>query len=120
MVVQLGFGADLRYAAVTDENGHATISGSEIRGAQTVTVGAPGVEFVTFYEVNARNLTMFADPYPMSMPPDAPLAPCPMPAQAPIVTGRIYKFKSSLDPVTMPGWVPVARITYTQPNVFTP
>jgi hypothetical protein len=118
MVVQLGFDADLRYTAVTDENGHATISSPEIRGAQTVTVGAPQVEFVTFYEVNAKNLTMFADPYPMSMPPDAPLAPCPMPAQAPIVTGRIFKFKSSLDPVTMPGWVPVARITYTQPSVF--
>ncbi len=118
MVVQLGFGADLRYTAVTDENGEATVSSPEIRGAQTVTVGAPGVEFVTYYEVDARNLTMFASPYPQSMPPDAPISPCPMPAQAPVVTGKIFKFKSALDPVTRPGWVAVARITYTQPNIF--
>src|SRR5262249_39215138 len=28
--------------------------------------------------------------------------------------------KSSLDPVTHPGWIPVARITYSQSNVFAP
>ncbi len=119
MVVQLGFDADLQFTAVTDENGLATISSPQIRGSQTVTAGAPNVEFVTFYEVNARNLTLLANPYPMSMPPDAPVQPCPMGAQPPTVRGKIFKFKSSLDPVTMPGWVPVARITYTQPNVFT-
>jgi hypothetical protein len=120
MVVQLGYDADLRYAAITDENGLATISSPEIRGHQTVTVGAPGVEFVTYYEVDARNLTMFATPHPQSMPPDAPLSPCPTGAMPPLVRGKIFKFKSSLDPVTMPGWIPVARITYSQPNVFTP
>lgn len=119
MVVQLGYDADLRYTAVTDENGLATISSPEIRGAQTVTAGAPGIEFVTYYEIDARNLTMFASPYPMSMPPDAPVSPCPTGVPPPVVRGKIFKFKSSLDPVTMPGWVPVARITYTQPNVFT-
>ena len=51
------------------------------------------------------------------MPPDAPRSPCPQGRQAPVVRGRIFKFKSSLDPVSRPGWVPVARITYTQANV---
>jgi hypothetical protein len=120
MLVQLGFDADLRYAAVTDENGHATISSPEIRGAQTVSIGAPDIEFVTFYEVNAKNLTMFATPHPMDMPDDAPRSPCPMGAEVPLVRGRLFKLKSSLDPVTMPGWIPLAVITYTQPNIFTP
>lgn len=120
MVVQLGYEADIRYAAITDENGLATISWPDVRGAQTVTAGGPQVEFVTFMDLNAKNLTMFAEPYPMSMPPDAPLQPCGVPAPPPTVTGRIFRFKSALDEQTRPGWQPLARITYTQQNVFTP
>jgi hypothetical protein len=118
MLVQLGYDADLRYAAVTDENGLATVSGPDVNGPQTITAGATGVEFVTYTEVNARNVTMFAAPYPQSMPPDAPLSPCPMGAQAPVVRGKVFRFKSSLDPLTSPGWLPVARVTYSQPNLF--
>lgn len=120
MVVQLGYDADLRYTAITDENGLATISSPEIRGAQTVTAGAPEMEFVTFMELNARNLTMISSAYPSVAPPDAPVFPCPVPVAAPLVTGRIFRFKSALDQQTRPGWVPLARITYTQQNVFTP
>ena len=118
LVVQLGYDNDPRYRAVTDENGLATISSPEIRGPQTVTAGGVEREFVTFTDVNARNLTMFSAPHPQDMPPDAPRSPCPQGRQAPVVRGRIFKFKSSLDPVSRPGWVPVARITYTQANVF--
>lgn len=118
MVVQLGYDADPRYAAITDENGLATISAPEIRGPQTVTAGRNQFEFVTYTEVNARNLTMFTSAYPQSMPPDAPVSPCPTGGAAPIVRGRVFRFKSSLDPVTRPGWLPVARITYSQPSVF--
>lgn len=120
MVVQLGYDADLRYAAITDENGLATISSPEIRGAHTVTAGAPGVEFVTFHEVNARNLSMFASPHPQSQPEDAPLSPCPTPVPAPMIRGRIFRFKSALDEVSRPGWVPMARITYSDASVFGP
>ncbi len=120
MVVQLGLDADLRYTAVTDENGLATISGPDIRGPQTVTVGQTGFEFVTYPEIDARNLTMYSGAYPASAPPDAPLSPCPVGAQAPVVRGKIFKFKSSIDPVTRPGWIPVARITYSDANVFSP
>lgn len=120
MVVQLGYDADTRYTAITDENGLATISSPEIRGAYTVTAGAPEVEYVTFMELNARNLTILATPHPQSMPPDAPVQPCPEPVAAPIVRGKIFRFKSALDEQTRPGWVPMARITYSQPNVFTP
>jgi hypothetical protein len=115
IVVQLGYDADLRYAAITDENGLATISSPEIRGAQTITTGQNGVEFVTFMELNARNLTVFAEQYV------SPTSPCPDPpmgAVPPIVKGRLFKFKSSLDPITNPGWTAVARITYTQSSVF--
>jgi hypothetical protein len=118
MVVQLGFDADPRYRALTDANGLATVSSPELRGAQTITAGANGVEFVTFMELNAKNLTMVASPYPSVMPDDAPRSPCPEPATAPSVSGRIFKFKSPLDPVTMPGWQPLVRITYTQSSVF--
>lgn len=118
IVVQLGYDADPRYTAITDENGLATISWPEVRGPHTVTVGQNQVEHVTFVEVNARNITAYAAPYPMSQPPDAPLSPCPAGAQAPLVRGRVFRFKSSLDPVTRPGWRPVAQITYSQPSVF--
>lgn len=118
MVVQLGYEADPRYRRVTDENGLATISSPEIRGAQTVTAGGNEIEFVTFMELNARNLTMIASPHPQSMPPDAPRSPCPEPQTPPGISGRVFKLKSSLDPVTMPGWQPLVRITYTQSNVF--
>lgn len=120
MVVQLGYDADLRYTAITDENGLATISSPEIRGAHTVTAGGKEVEFVTFHEINARNLSMFATPFPQNQPPDAPLQPCPTPAQAPMIRGKVFRFKSALDDVTRPGWVPMARITYTDANVFSP
>lgn len=120
MVVQLGYDADPRYRAITDANGLATVSSPELRGAQTITAGADGVEFVTFMELNAKNLTMVASPHPQSMPPDAPRSPCPTPVAAPAISGRIFKFKSPLDPVTMPGWQPLVRITYTQANVFSP
>lgn len=118
MVVQLGYDADLRYTAVTDENGLATISSPEIRGAQTITAGAPLVEYVTYMELDAKNLTMLASPHPSVMPADAPVQPCPMPLGAPVVTGRIFRFKSALDEQTRPGWVPLARITYSQPSAF--
>lgn len=118
-VVQLGYDANPRYTRVTDMNGLATISGPELRGAQTVTVGQNELEHVTFTEVNARNLTMFASAFPRSAPPDAPISPCQMGGMPPVVKGKVFKFKSSLDPVTRPGFRPVARVTYTQPNVFT-
>lgn len=119
MVVQLGYEADPRYRGVTDDNGLATISSPEIRGAQTVTAGGVDVEFVTFMELNARNLTMIASAHPSIAPPDAPVFPCPPdPPPAPAVTGRIFKFKSPLDPVSRPGWQPLVQITYTQPSVF--
>ncbi|MCC7384058.1 MAG: IPT/TIG domain-containing protein [Deltaproteobacteria bacterium] len=120
MVVQVGYDADLRHAGVTDENGLVTISAPELQGPQTVTAGQNEIEFVTYAEVNARNLTMFASPYPQSQPPDAPRQPCPSGGEAPVVRGRVFKFKSSLDPVTRPGWLPVARITYSDANVFSP
>lgn len=41
-----------------------------------------------------------------------------MGAEAPRVRGHVFRFKSSLDPVTNPGWIPVAIVTYSQPNVF--
>lgn len=45
--VQLGYGADPRYQATTDENGLATISSPEIpAGPYTVTAGKNGFEFV--------------------------------------------------------------------------
>jgi hypothetical protein len=116
--VQLGYGADLRYARVTDANGLATISSPEIRGAQTITAGKNSFEFATFMELDAKNLTMFVSAYPSSPSPEDPVPPCPMGGSAPIVRGRVFRVKSSLDPVTSPGWIPIVRITYSQPNVF--
>lgn len=118
MVVQLGYEADPQYRRVTDANGLATISSPELRGAQTITAGGVETEFVTFMELNAKNLTMIASPHPQSMPDDAPRSPCPEPQEPPAISGRIFKLKSSLDPVTRPGWQPLVRITYTQSNVF--
>ncbi|MEL6188250.1 MAG: IPT/TIG domain-containing protein, partial [Myxococcota bacterium] len=118
--VQLGTEADPLYRGLTDANGLATISSPEIRGAQTVTVGREEQEFVTFMDINARNLTMFSAGYPQVQPPDAPVFPCPEPQQAPIVRGRIFELKSALDPETNPDIIPLVRITYTQANVFSP
>lgn len=117
-VVQLGYDADLRYANVTDENGLTTISSPEIRGPQTITAGLEGFEFVTFMELDSRNLTIFAAAYPRSQSPEDPVPPCPTGGEPPVVRGKVYRVKSSLDPVTHPGWVPVVRITYSQPSVF--
>jgi hypothetical protein len=119
MVVQLGYDADLRYTALTDQNGLATVSAPEVMGPQTVTVGQNQFEFVTFMNIEARNLTVFTSAYPSVMPPNAPVQPCPSGgATPPIVTGNVYRFKSSIDPVTHPGFVPVAIITYSQQDVF--
>ena len=120
MLVQLGLDADPQYRAITDENGLATISAPEIRGPQTVTAGLNGVEHVTFSEVNAENLTILASQYPQSMGDDDPRAPCPGAPEFPVVRGRIFKLKSSLDPQTSPNVVPVVRITYTDANVYSP
>ncbi|MBI2372557.1 MAG: IPT/TIG domain-containing protein [Deltaproteobacteria bacterium] len=120
VVVQLGFDADPRYSAVTDENGVATISWPELRGPQTVTVGRTGFEHATFAEVDNRNLSFFVSPYPASPPPDAPNPPCPEPGEPPLVRGHLYKFKSAIDTTTRPGWIPIALITYSQPSVFQP
>lgn len=115
IVVQLGYDADPRYARLTDENGIATISSPEIRGAQTITAGQNGVEFVTFLDLDAKNLTVFASRYVSTK---GPCPPDQMGVRPPRIRGRIFKFKSSLDPVTNPGWVPIVQVTYTQRNVF--
>jgi hypothetical protein len=120
MVVQLGHQADLRYAAVTDERGLATVSWPELRGAQTITTGRNGFEHATYMELDARNLTVFTSAHPADQNPDAPISPCPTGVPGPVVRGRVYKFKSSLDPVTRPGWRPMARCTYTDRSVFSP
>lgn len=120
MTVQLGDSADPAYRGVTDANGLATISSPEIRGAQTVTVGGERQEFVTFADIDARNLTMISAGHPQVAPPDAPVSPCPEGQQPPVVRGRIFELKSATDPVSNPDVVPVVRITYTQSNVFSP
>lgn len=120
MLVQLGYDADPRLARRTDANGLATISSPDVLGPQAVTAGQSGFEFVTFLDLDAQNLTLFASPYPQSMPAGAPTPPCPGSAQAPMVSGHVYKLKSTLDPATHPGWTAQARVTYTQSDVFSP
>lgn len=120
MLVQLGTEADPRYRATTDLNGLATISSPEIRGAQTVTAGGESTEFVTFTDINARNITMVSAAHPEVAPPDAPLSPCPTGQPPPVVRGRVFGLKTSSDPETSPDTVPVVQITYTQSNVFSP
>ncbi|MBI4820095.1 MAG: IPT/TIG domain-containing protein [Deltaproteobacteria bacterium] len=120
MVVQLGLDANLRYTGVTDENGVATISWPEVFGPQTVTVGQNEFGHATFVEVNTRNLTFYVSPYPAPPPPDAPNQPCPEGGEPPVVKGKVFKFKSALDPRASPGWIPIAQITYSQPSVFSP
>lgn len=120
VVVQLGFDANPAYRAITDENGLATISGPDIRGPQTITAGQTETEFVTFTELNSENLTILASPHPQSIGPDDPRAPCPPETEWPVIRGRIFKLKSSVDPETNPAVEPVVRITYTDANVFSP
>lgn len=119
-VVQLGVKGDLNYAGITDENGLVTISQPGLRGPQTVTAGANDYEHVTYMDLNARNVTVLTAAYPSSADPDDPISPCPVGQPGPIVRGKIFKFKSSLDPVTMPGWRPRVVITYTWANMFSP
>jgi hypothetical protein len=119
MFVQLGFQADPRYSAITDERGLATISAPEISGFQTVTVGQNQFEFVTFMDLESRNVTIFTSKYPNPNPPPGPVYPCPPPVAPPIVTGNVYLFKSAIDPVTHPGYVPVALVTYSMLDAFT-
>lgn len=118
-VVQLGYDADPRYRATTDGDGLATISWPQIRGPQTVTAGANGLEFTTFTSANARNLTMIAQPQPQLPPEDAPIQPCPS-NDPPRIRGRVFGLKSVLDPDQQPNIEPVVVVTYSQPNVFTP
>lgn len=120
MTVQLGYDADPRYRGITDADGLATVSSPEIRGAQSVTVGGPDTEFVTFTDLDARNLTVFSAAHPQSPPPDAPIGPCPTGAQPPVVRGTISELKSALDPETSPNIEPRVRITYSQAGVFSP
>ena len=84
-------------------------------------MGAPGFEFVTYAELNVRNLTVFSSAYPEPPPPETPVQPCPVPdGEVPLIRGRIFRVKTPLDPVSSPGFIPIVRITYTQANAFTP
>lgn len=119
-LVQLGYDADPRLARLTDENGLATVSELGLHGPITVTAGRTGFEFVTFMDLDTRNLTVFTGANPVNPNPPPPPQPCPTPQEGPVVRGRVYKFKSTLDPVTRPGWIPVAQVTYSEATVFTP
>jgi hypothetical protein len=120
MMVQLGYEANPRFARLTDENGLATISELDLYGPVTVTVGRTGFEFVTFMDLNAQNLSIFSGANPVNPDPPPPPQPCPTPSEGPVVRGKVFKFKSTIDPVTRPGWIPVAQITYSESNVFSP
>lgn len=119
VTVQLGYDADPRYRAVTDGDGLATISWPEIVGAQTVTAGTTGLQFTTFADVNARNVTMILSAHPQPPPDDAPIQPCPE-GDPPRIRGRVFGLKSVLDPDRDPNLDALVTITYSQPNVFTP
>ncbi len=115
--VQLGYDADPRLRRTTDADGLATISSPDVVGPLTVTAGANGTQFTTFYDINTRNLTAISAPFPRPREEDAPVFPCPS-GEPPRIRGRVFGLKSEIDPDQDPNIVPLVTITYSQPNVF--
>jgi hypothetical protein len=118
--VQLGYDADPSLRATTNAEGIAVVSTRYLRGPVTVTGGQNGREFVTFVDINTRNLTALVGENPSPPPEDQPLALCPEPVMPPIIRGSVFGLKSELDPDENPNIVPVVTVTYSARDALTP
>jgi hypothetical protein len=119
-VVQVGYDLDPQLQATTNADGIAVISTRDLEGPLTVTAGRTGNEFVTFYDVDNRNLTALSAPNAVAPNPDAPPPLCPQPATPPTIQGRVFGLKSELDPNAQPDIRPVVTVTYSDRDAFTP
>lgn len=86
-------------AGVTDLLGQATISGPEVVGPQTVSVGGYGYSQATFIDVDAAELSVFLFPLIGSPPQPGSGPPPPPPAT---IRGRVFGFaKEFFDPAAL-------------------
>jgi len=98
--------------------GQATLSGPDIVGAQTVTVGADGYETSTLVDVNASEVTLYLMPIRGGGPPgNGTPPPPPPPAQ---LRGRVFGFaKEFFDPAALgPDEIALAVVVTTARDEF--
>ena len=67
--VMLSTSANTQYTGQTNEDGLVTLSGPDIKGAQTITAIAKNYSTTTVQQVDAENVTIFLSPAPSSGPP---------------------------------------------------
>jgi hypothetical protein len=71
--VMLSTSANTQYTGQTNADGLVTLSGPDIKGAQTITAIAKGYSTTTVQQVNAENVTIFLSPAPsQGQPPPGP------------------------------------------------
>ena len=86
-------------AGITNAFGQATVSGPDVFGPQTLTVGGECYGTVSFVDVNASELTAFVFPLCGGSGPPGPGAPLPPPAT---LRGRVFGFaKEFFDPAAL-------------------
>jgi len=120
----LGTESGAQYTAFTDERGHATLSGPDVYGAQTVTIAHCNYQYVTFGGINAADITVFmipsfpprcGTPSPPQPPPPGPPLPPP-----PIIRGKVTGFAKELfDPANLgANEIAAAFVYHTWPSPF--
>jgi hypothetical protein len=117
LVVFLGTEADSSYLALTNILGQATLSGPDVKGAQTVTVMGDGYEYATFVDVDASEITVYLQPLNLVAGPPGPGPEPPPPAT---IRGRVFGFAKELfDPAALaPNEIALAIVTTTARDEF--
>jgi hypothetical protein len=117
LAVFLGVEGNSDYLALTNILGQATLSGPDLKGAQTVTVMGDGYEYATLVDVDASEITVYLQPLNLVA---GPPGPGPQPPPPATIRGRVFGFAKELfDPAALaPNEIALAIVTTTARDEF--
>ena len=117
LTVYLGTEGVSDYFTTTNLMGQATLSGPDIVGPQTISVGGEGYEYASLVDVNAAEVTVYLQPLNLAPPSSGQPPPGPPPAT---IRGRVFGFaKEFFDPAALgPDEIALAIVTTTARDEF--
>lgn len=117
LTVYLGTEGASEHFTTTNVMGQATLSGPDIVGPQTITVGGEGYEYASLVDVNAAEVTVYLQPLNLAPPSSGTPPPGPPPAT---IRGRVFGFaKEFFDPAALgPDEIALAMVTTTARDEF--
>jgi hypothetical protein len=117
LTVYLGTEGASEYFTTTNLMGQATLSGPDIVGPQTISVGGEGYEYASLVDVNAAEVTVYLQPLNLAPPSSGQPPPGPPPAT---IRGRVFGFaKEFFDPAALgPDEIALAIVTTTARDEF--